>query len=65
MTGRGVHRSTTVLLSLLMLALGVALIVQAVSGHGSVISGRLLLGALFLAAGGGRLYLESRRSRGT
>ncbi len=65
MTGRGVHRSTTVVLSLLMLALGVALIVQAVGGHGSVISGRLLLGVLFLAAGGGRLYLESRRSRGT
>jgi hypothetical protein len=64
MTGRGVHRSTTVVLSLLMLALGVALIVQAVGGHGSVISGRLLLGVLFLAAGGGRLYLESRRSRG-
>ncbi len=64
MTGRGVHRSTTVVLSLLMLALGVALIVQAVGGHGSVISGRLLLGVLFLAAGGGRLYLESRRRRG-
>jgi hypothetical protein len=65
MTGRGLHRSTTVVLSLLMLALGVALIAQAVGGHGSVISGRLLLGVLFLAAGGGRLYLESRRSRGT
>jgi hypothetical protein len=63
MTGRALHRYSTVALSLLMLAIGVALIVQAVSGHGSVISGRLLLGVLFLAAGGGRLYLESRRSR--
>jgi hypothetical protein len=64
MTGRVLHRSTTVVLSLVMVALGVALAVQALSGHGGVISGRLLLGVLFVAAGVGRLYLESRRSRG-
>ncbi len=63
MTGRGVHRYSTVVLSLLMAAIGVALAVQALSGHGGVISGRLLLGVLFVAAGVGRLYLESRRSR--
>jgi hypothetical protein len=55
----------TLVLSLLMGAIGVALIVQAVSGHGSVISPRLLLGALFIAAGAGRLYVEARRSRRT
>lgn len=63
MTGRGIHRSTTVLLSLMMAAIGVALLVQAVGAHGSVVSGRLLLGVLFLAAGIGRLYLEYRRGR--
>jgi hypothetical protein len=63
MTGRGVHRYSTVALSLLMAAIGVALAVQALSGHGGVISGRLLLGVLFVAAGVGRLYLESRRRR--
>jgi hypothetical protein len=63
MTGRGVHRSTTVLLSLVMVAIGVALAVQALAGHGGVISGRLLLGVLFVAAGCGRLYIESRRGR--
>jgi hypothetical protein len=63
MTGRGVHRYSTVALSLIMAAIGVALAVQALSGHGGVISGRLLLGVLFMAAGVGRLYLESRRSR--
>jgi hypothetical protein len=63
MTGRGVHRSTTVVLSLVMVAIGVALAVQALAGHGGVISGRLLLGALFVAAGCGRLYIESRRGR--
>jgi hypothetical protein len=63
MTGRGLHRSTTVVLSLAMIAIGVALVAQAVGGHGAGITGRLLLGVLFLAAGVGRLYLESRRSR--
>jgi hypothetical protein len=63
MTGRGIHRSSTVVLSLIMALIGVALMVQAVSGHGSVFSGRLLLGVLFLAAGVGRLYIEYRRGR--
>jgi hypothetical protein len=48
-----------------MAVIGVALIGQAVGSGGSVISGRLLLGVLFLAAGFGRLYLEYRRGRGT
>jgi hypothetical protein len=64
MTGRQVHRTSTFVLSLLMLAIGLALIVQTVSGNGSAISARLLLGVLFLAAGVGRLYVEVRRGRG-
>jgi hypothetical protein len=65
MTGRGAHRTGTFVFSLLMLAIGVALIVQVVTGHGSAISPRLLLGVLFLAAGAGRLYiLQGRRGRG-
>ncbi|HEV3319976.1 MAG TPA: hypothetical protein VG053_09695 [Solirubrobacteraceae bacterium] len=63
MNGRQAHRAGTVVLSLLMGAIGVALVVQAVSGHGSIISPRLLLGVLFIAAGAGRLYVERRRSR--
>lgn len=65
MTGRQVHRAATRVLSLLMCAIGVALIAQAVDGHGGVISPRLLLGVLFIAAGAGRLYLQARRSRAT
>jgi hypothetical protein len=65
MTGRQAHRAGTLVLSLLTGAIGVALIVQAVSGHGSIVSPRLLLGVLFIAAGAGRLYIEARRSRGT
>ena len=62
MTGQQVHRSATFVFSLVMVVIGVALIAQAVDGHGGVISPRLLLGLLFIAAGGGRLYLQTKRS---
>jgi hypothetical protein len=61
MTGRQAHRLGTFVLSMVMAAIGVALIVQAVSGHGSPISPRLLLGVLFIAAGAGRIYAERKR----
>lgn len=54
----------TLVLSLLMVGIGLALIVQVVGGHGSVISPRLLLAVLFVAAGAGRAYVEIRRGRG-
>jgi len=65
MTGRGAHRAGTFVLSLLMAAIGVALIVQSVTWHGSPISPRLLLGVLFVAGGALRLYLEARKGRRT
>jgi hypothetical protein len=58
MSGSGLHRTATRVFSLLMAAIGIALMAQAVSGQGW---GRLLLGALFLAAGAGRLYIQVRR----
>ena len=54
----------TFVFSLLMAGIGVALIGQCVTGHASVISPRLLLGVLFIAAGAGRAYVELRRGRG-
>ncbi len=63
MIGRQVHRSGTFVLSLLMAAIGIALIVQAAVGHGGAISARMLLGVLFVAAGVARLYLEAKRGR--
>jgi hypothetical protein len=63
MNGRQAHRMSTFVLSLLMGAIGIALIVQAIGAHGSIVSPRLLLGVLFIAAGGGRIYLQVRRSR--
>ncbi|HEX4467118.1 MAG TPA: hypothetical protein VH025_08010, partial [Solirubrobacteraceae bacterium] len=38
MTGRQVHRSGTLVFSVLMVAIGVALIVQVLSGDGGVLS---------------------------
>jgi hypothetical protein len=64
MTGRQVHRTGTTVLSLAMVAIGIALAVEAIGSNG-VLSARLLLGVLFLAGGSGRLYLEMRRGRGT
>ena len=62
MTGRQVHRSGTLVFSIAMAAIGIALIAQVVTGDGGVLSARLLLGVLFLAAGIARLYLERKRS---
>ncbi len=62
MSGRGVHRAGTLVLSTVMTALGVAFIVEAVSGAEALTSG-LLLGCLFLAAGIGRIVFERRRGR--
>jgi hypothetical protein len=64
MNGRQAHRMGTFVLSLLMVAIGLALLVQSLAGHGSAISPRMLLGVLFIAAGVGRSYVEIRRSRG-
>ena len=63
MNGRQAHRIGTLVLSLLMVAIGLALIVETVSGDASAISPRLLLGVLFIAAGVGRWYVEVRRAR--
>jgi hypothetical protein len=64
MNGRQAHRMGTFVLSLLMIAIGMSLIVQVAGGDGGVLSARLLLGILFVAAGVGRAYVEVRRGRG-
>jgi hypothetical protein len=63
--GTQAHHSSTLVLSLLMAIIGVALIVENIGADGSVISPRMLLGILFVAAGVGRTYVELRRGRGT
>jgi uncharacterized membrane protein HdeD (DUF308 family) len=63
MTGRQLHRRGTLVLSLLMVVIGLALIVEALAGAGGALSPRLLIGLLFIAAGVARTYLEVRRGR--
>jgi hypothetical protein len=60
MTPRRLHSSAAMALAAVMLLIGVALAVEAVAS-GAVMSPRLLLGALFVVAGVGRLYIEVRR----
>ena len=54
------HRTGTLILSTAMILIGVALVVTAIAVGASVISGRIILGVLFVAAGGARLYLLAR-----
>jgi uncharacterized membrane protein HdeD (DUF308 family) len=62
MSGRGVHRGGTLVLSTLMIVVGIALVVQAASAT-AALSSRLLLGVLFVAGGAGRMVIERRRGR--
>jgi len=63
MNGRQAHRMGTLVLSAAMVAIGVALIGEALSGVASALVTHLLLGALFVAAGCARGYVELRRGR--
>jgi len=51
----------TRLLSVLMVLLGVAMIVRTLAGGGGPVALGLLLGLLFVGAGGGRLWAERQR----
>jgi hypothetical protein len=64
MNGRQLHRLSTQVLSLAMVAIGVALIVRALGQGAGALSIGLLAGVLFIAAGAGRTWVEHRRGRG-
>jgi hypothetical protein len=59
-SGGRAHRTGTLILSSAMVVIGIALIATAIAVGASAISGRIILGVLFLAAGGARLYLLVR-----
>jgi len=50
----------TQLLSALMVVIGLAMIVRTLAGGGGTVALGLVLGALFVAAGAGRLWAERR-----
>ena len=59
-SGRQIHRGSTRAFSLLMIGLGIAMIAVTVANGGGVIALGVVLGILFVAAGGARLYLLAR-----
>jgi hypothetical protein len=61
-TPRELHRAGTTATSVLLVAIGVAILVRTVLGGGGALALGVLLGVLFVAAGAGRLWV-SRRDR--
>jgi hypothetical protein len=57
---RSAYRGGTLVLSLLMVLVGVALLVSTVARGGGVLAVGVLFGLLFVAAGGARLWLLRR-----
>jgi hypothetical protein len=57
-----VPRDATTVLSASMMVIGVAIVVRTISAGGAATSVGILLGVLFVLAGGGRLWV-SRKGR--
>jgi hypothetical protein len=55
-----IRQSSTRVMSILMLLIGIALLARTIAAGGGVLSSGVLLGLLFVIAGVGRLYLQSR-----
>jgi hypothetical protein len=58
---RELHRHSTRLLSIVMIAIGIALIVRTLTAGGGAVAVGVILGLLFVAAGAARLYLQARQ----
>ncbi|MDP2710854.1 MAG: hypothetical protein Q8O56_06515 [Solirubrobacteraceae bacterium] len=59
--GRDLHRAMTMVLSAAMAVLGLAILVRTFGAGGGPLALGTVLGLLFVAAGGGRLYVTWRR----
>jgi hypothetical protein len=57
---RELQRAATTVLSLAMLAIGIALVVEGLIGRAGAAVLTVVLGCFFIAAGAGRLYLLRR-----
>jgi hypothetical protein len=58
--GSRLHSSATTLMSVAMVVIGVVLIVRTITAGGGVAATGIIAGALFVVAGIGRLYVQSR-----
>jgi hypothetical protein len=57
---RDVHRASALVLSAAMVAIGIAMVVVTLSNGGGPLAIGTILGALFVVAGGGRLWITWR-----
>jgi hypothetical protein len=57
---REAHRAGTLVMSLLMVVIGVAIVVRTVVAGGGALAVGLILGVLFILAGAGRLWVTLR-----
>lgn len=58
---RRVHSGATRALSVVMLVIGIAILARTIAAGGGPTAVGLIVGALFVAAGAGRLWIEARR----
>lgn len=58
---RQLHRGSTRVLSAVLVLIGLALIVRTLVEGGGPLATGVILGVLFVLAGGGRLWLQERR----
>ena len=61
---RDIHRQASNALSLVLIALGVAIVVRTLAGGSDGFALGYLMGPLFIAAGVGRIYINKRLPRG-
>jgi uncharacterized membrane protein HdeD (DUF308 family) len=59
---RQVHRTSTRVMSILMIVIGIVLLVRTLAAGGGAVATGVILGLLFIAAGAARLYLQFRSS---
>jgi hypothetical protein len=57
---RGLYGNATVVLSSLVALIGVAIVVRTIAGGGGPVAQGILIGLLFVAAGGGRAWMAWR-----
>jgi hypothetical protein len=57
---RRVHHAGTRVMSVILIGLGVAIVIATVAAGGGPIATGVLVGLMFVAAGGARLYLQRR-----
>jgi hypothetical protein len=56
-----IHRNATSTMSAIMVVIGVAIVVRTIIAGGGALATGILIGGLFIAAGGLRLYVQHWR----